>query len=140
MPHESNRELHKAPPGGSAVGGFCHVAPPSVLRQIPPPFRVRLSPHADAITIEAFPGSNFTSDIRNGLSESICVHVAPASLVLNKPPLSLAAIAIDEFAGLTSTATLRPPHLTLGWKGVSPGGGSANAGDGEIGAGAEPER
>src|SRR6266511_6064176 len=51
---------------GSAVGGFCQLAPPSVLRQIPPPFVVRLSPQAEARTSCASSGSNLTSDIRKG--------------------------------------------------------------------------
>jgi len=33
IPHVLVRELQKAPDGGFAVGGFCQVAPPSVLRQ-----------------------------------------------------------------------------------------------------------
>jgi hypothetical protein len=122
------RELQNALGAGSAVGGFCQLAPPSVLRQIPPPFTVRLSPQAEAITICALPGSNFTSDIRNGCNESICVQVAPEFAVLNSPPLSLAAIATAELDGLTSTATVRPPHFTFGWKGVTAGIGSPNAG------------
>jgi hypothetical protein len=34
---------------------------------------------------------------------------------MNNPPLSLAAIATAVLSGLTATATVRPPHFTLGW-------------------------
>jgi hypothetical protein len=47
--------------------------------------------------------------------------VAPESVVLKRPPLSLAAIATAVFSGLTSTATVRPPHLMLGWNSVTEG-------------------
>jgi hypothetical protein len=52
--------------------------------------------------------------MRNGASVSMWDHVAPELLVANRPPLSLAAMATAEFAGLTSTATVRPPHFTFG--------------------------
>src|SRR6266852_99500 len=114
IPQPLNRELHRGPAGGLAVAGFCHVAPPSVLRQIPPPLMGRLSPHADAMRMLALPGSYLMSDIRNGGSESMWDQVAPPSTVLYRPPLSLATMATLVLDGLTSTATARPPHLILG--------------------------
>src|SRR5262249_36134099 len=102
------------PEGRAPVAGFCQVAPPSPLRQMPPPFVVLLSSHADAMRTWGLRGENLTSDMRNGRSESIWDQLKPESVVLKRPPLSDAATPIVVSVELTSTATVRLPHLIFG--------------------------
>src|ERR1700746_3151427 len=67
IPHVLAREEH----AGFDVAGFCQVSPPATRSQIPPPFVVRLSAHADAMTICELLGANLTSDMRKGGRESM---------------------------------------------------------------------
>src|SRR6266436_7695311 len=126
--NEIPQVLARVEQGGFDVAGFCQVTPPSTLRQIPPPFVVRLSAQADATTICELLGANLTSDMRKGGNESMCDQVAPESVVRKRPPLSLAAMAVAVLAGLTVTAIVRPPHFTLGWNGVTDGGSGGGGG------------
>jgi hypothetical protein len=119
MPQALARALQKGPGGGSAVGGFCHVAPPSVLRQMPPSFVALVSATAVTSTFWALSGSTRRSARRKGGSVSTCDQVAPPSLLRQRPPLSLAARAMAGLLGSTATATVRPPQAIFGWKGAT---------------------
>jgi hypothetical protein len=78
---------------------------------MPPGFCVSLVAQLVATTTLRLLGANFTSDIWNAGMPSRWVQLAPLSVVLNKPPLSVAAIAVAAVVGSTSTAMVRPPHL-----------------------------
>ena len=80
------------------------------------------------MTICALPGAYFTSVIRNKGRESMCDQVEPEFVVLNRPPLSLASIAVAVSVGLTSTATTRPPLAMFGWNWLTEEKGGSAAG------------
>src|SRR3990172_5686149 len=102
-------------------GGLCHVAPPSVLRQMPPGFTESPFRQVVAITRLALFGAYFTSLIRYGTRVSMWLQLLPPSVDLNRPPLSVAEMTVLGSDGLMSTAVERPPNLVerFGWNSLT---------------------
>src|SRR3990172_1155178 len=90
--------------GESDVAGFCQLLPPSVLRQMPPPLTVPLSSSAVATITLALSGKYRTSPIAFGVNEETNDQLSPPSVVLKRPPESVATNAIWLLVGCTVTA------------------------------------
>ena len=88
-----------------------------MLRQIPPPPVTPCSTLPGGDYYLVVPGANFTSDMSDmGKPPPTCDHLAPELVVFQRPPVSLATMATALLAGLTSTATARPPLGIFGLK------------------------
>src|SRR4051794_28990680 len=111
IPAAAGRPLH--PAGGHPAGRF-HDAPPSWLRQIPPPEVVAKSSRAVAMTMLGSSEAITTSTAKSVGNASRCWKLTPPSNVRNRPPLSVATTSRFASDWLTAIATARPPAGTFG--------------------------
>src|SRR5437016_7690273 len=103
------------PTGGGGEAICVQVMPPSVLRQIPPPFAVRKSSPVVAITMLGSAGTYATAYVQYADGPSMCRHVVPPFVLLNRPPDSDATIMVAALLGCTAIVFARPPLAMSGW-------------------------
>src|SRR5437867_3595890 len=112
--HMSGRHVLGFCPGAVRPEGWLQLAPPSVLRQIPPSFTARYCGWAVAITMSGFNDEIATSTVLKLGNPSRCCQLAPPSKVRKRPPVSVATTIRLSLFDATAIDEARPPCSTLG--------------------------
>src|ERR1051326_793647 len=110
----SYAESRPAPSGAGALGICVQLAPPSVVRQMPPPLTVRKSSPVVAMIVFGSAGTNATAFVEYSGRASTCRHVAPRLMLRKRPPDSDATKITSLLAGFTLIVRARPPLGTSG--------------------------
>src|SRR5438128_1429933 len=114
IPNAPGRMGQSEPDAGAQPEGWLQLAPPSVLRQIPPSFTARYCGWAVAITMSGFNDEIATSTVLKLGNPSRCCQLAPPSKVRKRPPVSVATTIRLSLFDATAIDKARPPCSTLG--------------------------
>src|SRR5438552_11148201 len=97
IPNAPGRIGQSEPDAGAQPEGWLQLAPPSVLRQIPPSFTARYCGWAVAITMSGFNDEIATSTVLKLGNQSRCCQLAPPSKVRQSTPDSVATTMLFSF-------------------------------------------